>query len=200
VNGVYFKPWLGENYGKTKTLILGESAYGWRDKNGRIWHPSPSAPKKSLFYWLKHLEKRNYFSSMSKVLCKTDHPTTEQAKREWNEYAYAIYVQGTVGEGARKRPSSLQWECAAHLLLRLIENLRPLKIIVTGLDMWNHHMPGCNGPHLRDDLQAYKLSDGTLVWCLALPHPANTRQGFKWEKIGESIRQFESAKLPLREN
>jgi hypothetical protein len=50
----------------------------------------------------------------------------------------------------------------------------------------------------RDGLEAYRLSDGTLVWCLPLPHPSNSRVGFKWDKIGERIRRFKSAKLPLR--
>jgi uracil-DNA glycosylase len=117
----------------------------------------------------------------------------------WNEYAYTIFVQGTVGFGARIRPSKEQWEDAKRHFRALIEEIRPTRVIVTGKDMWNRHMEGCDGPHLSDDLQAYRLKDGSLVWCLAVPHPSNTKQGFRWELVGESIRKFRSEKLPLRD-
>lgn len=200
----YFKTWFGknsrivENHNETRFLILSESAYSWIDDNQKIWHPSPLHPKGSLIHWVKHLDQKTYFSSMSKALCRRETPTTEQAMQEWNECAYTIYVQKTVGLGARSRPSSQQWKEAKYHFLSLIENIRPLKVLVTGLDMWNRRMPGCNGPHYSDTLQAYRLSDGVLVWCLALAHPSNRTTGFRWKEVGEDIRLFRSARLPRR--
>jgi len=103
-----------------------------------------------------------------------------------------------VGIGARKRPSASQWEEAAKQFLHLIEDIRPLKVIVTGSEMWRHHMLP-TAIQRSDSLQAYRLSDGILVWCLALPHPSNSLVGFKWEEIGARIRRFKDAKLPLRQ-
>jgi hypothetical protein len=193
---IFFQPWIGKKYQESRLLILSESAYSW-DANGKTWDPGRSHPKRSLCHWIKHLEKRTYFSSMSKALCGAERPTTEQALRAWSECAYTIYVPKTVGIGARTRPSSEQWQEARLEFLRLIEKMRPqpLKIVVTGFDMWNRHMPGCTGPHLDDFRQSYKLSNGNLVWCLAIPHPANTRQGFRWKEIGDRIRQFRAAKF-----
>jgi uracil-DNA glycosylase len=131
-----------------------------------------------------------------------DKPSREELERTWGEYAYSIFVQGSVGLGAKSRPTKEQWQDAALSFERLLEKLRPLKVIVTGKTMWNHHMPGCTGPHLCDVVQAYKLSDSTLVWCLAVPHPSNRKkgEGFQWEWVGKNIRAFRSINFPLREN
>jgi len=193
----YFKPWIGKNYCNTRILVLSESAYSWSEADGTIGNPTPSHPKNSVLSCIDTFPSRGYFRSMCRALCGIEYPSKDQIKKMWGDYAYTIYVQRTVGQGARKRPSPKQWEEGAQHFLQLIEEIRPLKVIVTGLDMWNNHMPYTYDQ--RDDyLQAYKLSDGTLVWCQALPHPCNSRIGFKWEKIGENIRRFKSAKLPIR--
>jgi hypothetical protein len=193
----FFKPWCGKNYENTKILILSESAYSW-EENGKVWHPSPSHPTKSLLHWINHFEKRTYYRSLSQALCNSEKPTIEQALNEWNNVAYTIFVQSTVGIGARKRPSSAQWKEAKQHFLNLIERISPKKVIVTGLDMWNKHMPGCNGPHRTDYIQAYKLTDGSLVWCLAIPHPSNSTWGFRWDKIGKQINDFKQLTLPTK--
>ena len=197
MDNVVFKPWLGKNCNSTKILILSESAYSWHDDHGNIQDPPPSHPKKALLWAIKKFPRRGYFTSMSRALCRRETPTLEQMMETWHGYAYTIYVQGTVGQGARKRPNAQQWKHASDRFLRLIEELRPLKVVVTGLDMWNHHMPDTS-VQLDDHLQAYKLSDGTLVWCLALPHPSNSRQGFEWKRMGERIHLFKAAEFPRR--
>jgi len=193
----YFKPWRGTHYDDTKILILSESAYSWRGADGSIGNPSPSHPKKSILWFISRFPRRGYFTRMNRALCGIKYPSAEQMRRAWEDYAYTVYVQRTVGEGARTRPSPTQWEEASDHFLKLIEEIRPIKVIVTGHDMWNHHMPNTSVQR-NDFLQAYELSDGTLVWCMALPHPSNSRVGFKWEEIGEQIRRFRAMKLPLR--
>jgi hypothetical protein len=192
----YFKTHLGINYENTRVLILSESTYSWL-VDGKVYDPTPSHPRKSLASGIKEFPKRGYFTSMSRAICGTKAPDAEQIRRTWDTYAYTIFVQGTVGIGARKRPNSRQWEDAATNFLRLIEDIRPRKVIVTGSDMWRHHMPPTYIQR-SDDLQAYRLSNGELVWCLALPHPSNSRSGFRWDEAGEKIRQFRATTLPNR--
>jgi hypothetical protein len=200
----YFKPWLGKNYNKTKILILSESVYSWRDENQGLVNPTSSHPEENLRYWIEHFEelKRGYYKSMGRALCRTKDPTVTELKKAWNDYASTPFVQSSVGEGWNKRPTKKQWNDAAACFAPLMEKLRPQKIIVTGKMMWNQHMPGCTGPHLCDDLQAYKLSDGFLVWCLAIPHPSSRKlkEGFQWERVGRAIHAFRSVKFPLRES
>jgi hypothetical protein len=192
----YFKPWRGSHYDDTKILILSESAYSWQGADGSIGNPSPTHPKKSILWFINRFPRRGYFTRMNRALCGTKDPSAEQMRRAWEDYAYTIYVQRTVGEGARTRPSPAQWKEASEHFLSLIEDMKPIKVIVTGHDMWKRMPFTFEG----DDayLQAYKLSNGNLVWCLALPHPSNSRVGFKWEEIGEQIRRFRAMKLPLR--
>jgi hypothetical protein len=195
----FFKPWIGRNYGDTRVLVLSESAYSWRDDSGKINDPAPTHPTNSLLHWTNpdRFGEQKYFTAVSRALCGAKTPTSEGLAQAWSECAYTIFVQRTVGLGSRSRPSPSQWKEAPEHFLRLIEEIRPLKVIVTGLGMWKDHMPHTFDQR-GDDLQAYRLSDGALVWCLALPHPSNSRVGFKWEEIGERIRHFKKTKLPLR--
>jgi hypothetical protein len=197
-----FEPWIGKKYNSTRVLILSESAYSWRDKNHKLIDPTPSWVIDNLRYFgINHFGKRGYYTSMGRALCETKKPTKTELRGAWNEYACIPFVQSSVGEGWKSRPTKRQWLDAATHFKSLIEKLRPLKIIVTGKTMWDNHMPDCDGPHLCTDIQAYKLSDGTLVWCLAVPHPSNRKkgEGFQWEWVGKYIRTFRSIKFPLRE-
>ncbi|MGB8579786.1 MAG: hypothetical protein WCD47_03130 [Candidatus Sulfotelmatobacter sp.] len=190
----FFKPWKGKKFSTTKLLILSESAYNWRD-NGKLHTPSPRHPKTSLLWNIKNFGKVRYFTQMSRALCGSKSPAVEEMLTAWNEYAYTIYVQGTVGFGPRSRPTQRQFRDAGPHFLKLIEKIHPLKVIVTGKTLWNH-MPPPSVNHR--DRKAYTLSDGTLVWCLAIPHPANRITGFTWRRLGKRIRQFRSAKFPRR--
>ena len=189
-----FKPWRGKKFSTTKLLILSESAYNWRD-DGQLRTPSPQHPKTSLLWNIKNFGKVRYFTQMSRALCGSKSPAVEEMLAAWNEYAYSIYVQGTVGFGPRSRPTQKQFRDARPHFLKLLEKTRPLKVIVTGRTLWNQ-MPS---PSVQcRDRKAYKLSDGTLVWCLAIPHPANRVTGFNWRRLNRRICHFNSAKLPRR--
>jgi hypothetical protein len=192
----YFKPWYGKKFRATKLLILGESAYDWPEEDGKRRTPQPTHPRTSLLWSIKKFGEVQYFTRMNRALCASESPTVERMTKAWNEYAYAIYVQGTVGLGARRRPTQQQFRDAGLHFLRLIEKLQPSKVIVTGIVLWNA-MPSTT-IRSGESLKAYMLSDGALVWCLAIPHPANRQVGFNWKRVSKRIRWFRSAKLPIR--
>lgn len=197
MNATYFKPWEGKKFKTTKLLILSESAYSWPDDDGKVHEPPRSHPKDSLLSSFEDSGKKpRYFPSMSRALCGSKNPTAKEMVTAWNDYAYTIYVQGTVGLGAGSRPTAKQFRDAEPHFLKLIERLHPLKIIVTGTTLWNK-MP--NTSVARRGLEAYRLSDGALVWCLAIPHPTNRTVGFSWAKVSKRIRWFRSARLPRRD-
>lgn len=195
----YFKPCIGKKFSTTKLLILSYSAYSWRDSHGKVHTPQPAHPKRSLLWAFEDFQKQRhqrYFTAMSRALCGCKSFTVEEAKKAWDECAYSIYIQRTVGLDARRRPTPEQFKNAGPCFLELIEKIRPLKVIVTGKTVWNK-MPRTSA-YRGVNLQAYTLSDGTLVWCLAVPHPSNSTDGFQWKRVGESIRRFRSTKLPQR--
>jgi len=193
----FYRPWIGKRYSNAKVLVLSESAYSWIEGDGTVGHPPPTHPRNSILWGIENFPRQGYLTSMNRALCETKNPSKPQMRQMWEDYAYTIYVQRTVGDRPRKRPSSAQWEDAAQHFLNLIEKIRPLKVVVTGMDMWNRHMPSTS-VEKNEHLQAYELSDGALVWCLALPHPSNSKLGFKWEEIGAKIRRFKETKLPRR--
>jgi hypothetical protein len=205
VDRVHFepwKPWEGKEFNTTKLLILSESAYSWRDDEGNEVSLLPEHPKFQLHHWgIDHFGEQKYYTALGRALCGTMTPSPDELEKTWNEYAYSIFVQGSVGLGAKSRPTKKQLQNSGPYFLRLIEELRPLKVVVTGKTTWNN-MPDWNGPYLCNDLGAYKLSDGTLVWCLGVPHPGNRDKGggFQWESVGVRTRAFRSIGLPLRES
>lgn len=190
----YFEPWVGSRYEANRVLLLSESTYKWLAEDGEILTPQPDHPKGSVEWNIEHFGKNRYFTSMNRALCMAAQPTVADMRTAWEDYAYSIYVQEPVGLGAGVRPTKEHWQGAGSHFRTLLEELRPLKVLVTGKDMWDV-MPECD-VRLLDDLQAYRLADGSLTWCLALPHPANRRAGFKWDAIGESIKVFKAAKFP----
>ncbi|MBB5327805.1 uracil-DNA glycosylase family protein [Tunturiibacter gelidoferens] len=192
----YFQPWIGSGFSQSRTLLISESAYDWPGEDGNMYTPQPTHPQESMEWNIDHFGKNRYFSQINRVLCMKPAPTREEMQYAWQEQAYTIYVQESVGVMPSVRPKAAHWTDAGPHLLTLLEELRPLKVIITGRDAWNR-MPGCSA-RLLDDIQAYRLQDGAFVWCLALPHPANRNEGFAWERIGESIRWFRSTQFPER--
>jgi hypothetical protein len=192
----YFSPWIGKRYDSNRILVLSESTYDWTGEDGEIYTPQPSHAQDSIPWHIKHFGQNRYFTALTRVLCGEKQPSVKRMEQVWNDYAYTVFVQGSVGYGPGTRPTPNQWtEAGAHFLL-LLERIRPQKVIVTGLDMWAE-MPEC-ATGLLDDLQAYRLSNGDFVWCLALPHPANRRQGFSWDEISEKVRLFRASIFPAR--
>ncbi len=198
MSSAYFEPWVGPAFSETNTLILSESTYDWVGDDGQAYTPQPSHPEDSIAWNIEHFGKNSYFTAMNRVLSGESNPSAETMRACWDRHAYTIFVQQTVGVGAGVRPNDEQWQEAGPHFLELLAQLRPRKVIVTGKDMWNC-MPECS-VRLLDDLQAYSLPDGQLVWCLALPHPANRTEGFAWQKISESVRVFEATEFPPRVN
>ncbi|MDQ2843315.1 MAG: hypothetical protein M3Y72_20210 [Acidobacteriota bacterium] len=199
MNDAYFQPWIGKHYDKNRTLILSESTYDWIGEDGNSYTPQPDHASDGISWQIEHFSsKRGYFTALIRSICDEETPSKERMSEVWNEYAYTPYVQSSVGNGPGIRPSTQQWEEAKPHFLNLIERLRPQKVIVTGIEMWKT-MPECDAK-LVDDLQAYRLVDGSFVWCLALPHPASRTagKGFAWRDVASSIKLFRETGFPPR--
>jgi len=190
----FFKPWKGSNYAEHRTVILSESAYDWSE-NGQWFKPPREHPIRSVEHAITHENHARFFMQLTRAICEHDKPSTRQREKRWNDFAYTIYVQQSVGRGARVRPKADQWSEAKKLFPRQIDGLepKPRKMIITGKSTWNN-MPDCKF-RLLPDLQAYE-DDGELLWCLALPHTANSVQGFDWREIGHNIRVFMAVSFP----
>lgn len=190
----YFQPWIGSNYPSHRTVILSESTYDWRD--GRKWmKPQPNHPSIGVERTIEGHEAGRYFRQLTRALCDCDEPTREQKESRWNEFAYSVYIQESVGRSARNRPTKRQWKEALEMFPEQLRTIspKPRKLIVTGTTTWNQ-MP-TTVLQLTPELQAFDF-DGELLWCLAVPHTANRTKGFRWKDVGMSIRTFMTLPFP----
>lgn len=190
----YFTPWQGSDYAKHRTVILSESTYDW-PVNGDVFSPKPDHAISSVEQAIEEDQHAQYFKRLTQAICECERPTPAQRRDRWNEFAYTIYVQRSVGRGAGVRPRKSLWDEAHDMFPGQLAGIepKPRKLIITGKDAWNR-MPDTHA-WLLNDLQAYRF-DGGLLWCLALPHPANRLQGFNWQEVGRSIRAFMATSFP----
>jgi hypothetical protein len=194
----YFVPWLGTNYSKHRTVILSESTYDW--KEGRKWcTPQPDHPGWSVERIIHEWDHARYFLRLTEALCEARKPTQEQREARWNDFAYSIYVQKSVGNGVKSRPKKAHWDAARVLFPGQIGEIhpKPRKLIITGLQAWRNMQEA--QIQLTPEIQAYDFGD-ELLWCLAVPHPANHAKGggFRFKEVGMSIRVFMETSFPLK--
>jgi hypothetical protein len=179
-------------------MILSESTYDWPEgkPEGKVWKtPQPDHPTTGVTRTIKGYDAGKYFRLLTRALCDCEEPTQKQKESRWNDFAYSVYIQETVGRPPRSRPIKRQWAEAMKIFPGQLRSItpKPRKLIVTGTTMWSQ-MPD-TVLQLTPDLQAFDF-DGELLWCLALPHTANRTKGFRWKDVGMSIRTFMAARFP----
>lgn len=198
---MFYSPRIGTEYRKTRILLVSESAYSWMDGK-RLRHPMREHPVKSVKYAIEHWEDEDlakYFRRVTRTICGREMPSRKEREDAWAEYAYWIFIPGTVGKGAGGRRTKAMWKAGDRDLWQLIEKLKPTptKVVITSLTAWSKMRD--SDVHLTDTLQAYRVGrSGNLMWCLAVPHPSSRKRGrgFRWSEIAEQIALFRSAVLP----
>jgi hypothetical protein len=134
-----------------------------------------------------------YYGHITKALSDKEAPSLEERKKAWNEYAYSIFIPGSVGAGGQR--TAKMWRDGGKDFLCLIEELKPKRVIITSLVVWGK-MPKTQAHHPDNDrIGAYQLNSGDFVWCLAVPHPANRTEGFYWKDVARDIREFRFMRL-----
>jgi hypothetical protein len=196
---MYYSPWKGTRYGKTRLLLVSESAYSWMDGK-RLRRPPREHPVNSVKYAIEDCEDlAKYFRQVTRAICGREMPSRREREDAWAEYAYWIFIPGTVGKGAGGRRTERMWKAGERDFWKLIEKLKPTptKVVITSLTAWRKMRD--SDVHLTDTLQAYRVGrSGNLMWCLAVPHPSSRKRGkgFRWSEIAEQIALFRSAVLP----
>jgi len=130
--GLTWNPWVGKNYDKggiykKRILILGESHYGtakdnWFNENltrltiqEKIGE-APGEPNK--FY------KKAFHTNIFKAF--NDKPVNNKNLTDfWHSVSYFNYVQGSVGEKPRMRPTKQDWDNSFEPVMKTINILEP---------------------------------------------------------------------------
>jgi hypothetical protein len=204
----FYNPYVGENFVRGSLdrpgglLILSESAYGWEEGGGGL--PDADHPlNNTVGLWAlsdrfdNPGKKARYVVWLTRALCRKKNPTQEERAVAWSNIAYSIYVQRRM-ESLSERPTLSDFENSGDAFLKIIEDLRPSKVLITSISSW------CNMPFTQMDhptdrtgkYGAYMLSDQSLVWCLGVPHQRARRMG--WERLAQCIADFCQEELPVR--
>jgi hypothetical protein len=180
-----FKPWKGCRYDDTRLLLLGESAYSWKEHGG-LKHP-PIDHCCKLVQWVVDdfrgcASNGRFMATLSRALTNEVSPPRKTLRFVWNRVAFTNYVPGTVGCGPRIRPNNDAWKKAADALPKLLDQLQPRCVIVLGKGMWDR-MPETH-IWFTNEVQGYRLSTGNVAMCWAVKHPA---AGLKWQELSALI-------------
>ena len=136
-----FKPWVGENYtagfkGK-KVLILGEAHYCDTTADCDDCYPGQKNKCNSFTIdfidgQLSGVHKRfSFFSKLTRLFIGDD-SDNEAVKQFWDSVAFYNYIQRTVGEKARVRPSAEMWNEAILPFKEVMDELDPNFLLILG--------------------------------------------------------------------
>lgn len=190
----YYKPWEGNRYRPGGLLVLSESAYCWGDGHPRPTHPTRHTVEHSAFRNFAD-RKFRYVTALTRALCNEQWPNEVRTRQSWNGIAYSIYIQRPLAN-VQSRPTKDNFIESGPAFIGLIERLKPSRVVITGYQVWDS-MPET---HVQIDRykQAYRLRNGRLVWCLAVPHVQSRKEGrrFRWDEVGIRIQKFVQEQLP----
>lgn len=173
--------WCGSRYKERRLFLLGESAYSWLEENDVV-HPSARHAIELVEEVLESRSVVPFMTKLTRALTCRETPAKNEIEAAWEKVAFTNYVPGTVGQGARVRPTLEMWKSASDLWRPLLETLKPTTVIVLGKIMWSL-MPDPD-IWLTDDVQGYRQGDGSVAMCWAVNHPS---AGLSWRRLAQLI-------------
>lgn len=134
---IHFEPWQGELFksgegplGSKRLLVLGEAHYSE--------HPEDETPSltESMVMDLRNGKRSiGYFTKLVNLLSTIQ--GGGQPRDIWDSIAFYNFVQGFAAKKARERPSAAMWEAGRAPFARVLAELKPQRVLVTGVELWN---------------------------------------------------------------
>lgn len=167
-------PYVGSDYDSNrlftvKVMILGESNY--YDGGQLCQQFNRHVVEKWSLY-------RPFFAKVTGAF-KGRTPTLDEKKEFWKSVLFYNYIQESVGEGPRIRPTSEMWTDSAPAFWELLAEYKPEFILVLGNDLWyNLPIPTKEGQALEvvgKQNTKTKLYDtgGKLALAVGINHPSS---------------------------
>jgi hypothetical protein len=173
---IVFKPWIGKEYFSQtpKILVLGESHYFKEDQKDVENFTIRVVESLGL-----RLEGRHkFFTIIAKILSDKPHDwlSDEASKDFWQKVAFYNFIQSSVGNNSRIRPTAEMWENSGQTFKKVIKDLEPGIVVVLGREL------GANVKPMVKDLDC--------IFCY-WTHPS-TPKYFKRQEASDS---FQNAKI-----
>ncbi|SHK16271.1 hypothetical protein SAMN02745216_02988 [Desulfatibacillum alkenivorans DSM 16219] len=171
MENVYFKPWVGSQYGtgKDRILLLGESHYADRK-------PSPSFTIDLTQEYIDGELRHRYWTQIMQVVSGKRHWDIDKHSF-WHEVAFYNFIQDVVGDSAGKPPTSQLIENSVVPFFEVLSELKPTHLLVLSKRLWGY-LPsdGKQGSDLviendKRETRIYNIPGGEVkaTW---LPHPS----------------------------
>lgn len=185
-----FQSWIGAHFHETRFMLLAESTYTWIE-DGIEYVPGLGHSTEIVEHVIKNPEQASRsMVTITRALCNNANPTLEQRQTAWAAVAFNNFVPGSVGIGARRRPSPEAWAHAQVSFLATLPQPRPTRLLVLGRANWNH-LPW---EHWDQASMSYILHDGTQILTSPVAHPAAI--GMSWSKLHDAIKQLRDRPFP----
>lgn len=129
INNLNWYPWIGENYSKTKLLIVGESHY----EDGDEWQLGNKNTTKTIITKRINGDRGKLHTNIEKTLLNLDNPTKEQGFNFWKSIAYWNLLQRLLDSREQvDRPMDEDFDMGWKVFFELIEILNPKYVIIVG--------------------------------------------------------------------
>jgi hypothetical protein len=129
IKNLKWLPWIGKNYSKTRTIILGESQY----EDGHWWEEDNIDATRTLIGKRFSGDRGKLYSNVEKILLAADNPTQIQGINFWKSVAYWNLVPRLMSSRS-ERPNDKDFNDGWRLFFDLVEALdpKPTTCIVLG--------------------------------------------------------------------
>lgn len=130
----HFAPWIGQDshvgpLGAGRLLLLGEAHYSDVAEDER-----PTLTNEILSDIRAGKRSIPYFTKLARLLVSLDARWSERTV--WDSVCFYNYVQGFAATTARVRPTRAMWLAGSEPLARVLNELRPARVLVTGSALW----------------------------------------------------------------
>lgn len=191
--GLHFHPWIGKNYHNSKynkLLLFGESHYGEKKDDCN------SLTTEVVRNFLENPKdfKSPFFRKIGFIL------NPEDCNEPWQNVAFANGIQICLSD-VKSQPNKKEIEGVAPAFEKLVNYLKPKKVLILSKRMWERWMPKENWetkPHKylkatgkQSQIWKYKYNGGECL-CMGIYHPSS--RGFSsisWKPLVDKfLNQF----------
>lgn len=183
----FVKPWVGDRYESPsifphRTLIVGESNY--------VDSPEKFNPYIVINCVADDLSGDDptgfgkFSTKLRRVIFGSDGDMGPHGF--WPNVAFYNFVQYLVGDAARQRPTNEMWKSSVPAFERVVEDLKPERILVLGLENWRNLLACMNHTPVSRHQAVLKVGSRDVV-AGYIQHPSSSMSYAEWGPVARSL-------------
>ncbi len=151
-------PWVGDNFDKTKILILGDSHYD--DNDGWLIYNNATrefVKNQGLNSHKPEFQKRQFFNQIEKMALDQPQTSYEDRMNFWNSVIFLNLVQRLL-PSRQERPTDIDFDESWESFLEVATLLKPkycIKLGIDGIGRLGNYLNEVQTDWKRDDVQEF---------------------------------------------